>query len=180
MGQYVQVKFFSIKNWFFRNLLQKAKLKPRRLYFGLDFCNQIEKLKITNFAPSPSLRWFHAVLSMTILIVFLLIKSFVKQMRCKNNLKFLLLLASRCNFNLWKNIWNEINTPFTWNINKLINFYSSRNYQKIYGFLMILGWIEVNQFAQIRLILEAKWRRFLRLVLQVTKTISCTWTIVWF
>ena len=39
---------------------------------------------------------------------------------------------------------------------KQINFYSPWNHQKTYGFLMISGEREVNLFAKIHLILEAK------------------------
>ena len=39
---------------------------------------------------------------------------------------------------------------------KQINFNSPWNHQKIYGFLMIPGGIDVNKFAQIPLILETK------------------------
>ena len=42
------------------------------------------------------------------------------------------------------------------NLGELINFYFVLNYQKP-CFLMISGGIEVNQFSQIRLILEAKF-----------------------
>ena len=38
-----------------------------------------------------------------------------------------------------------------------MNFYSPWNHQKTYGFLMISGGTEVNQFAQVFLILEAKF-----------------------
>ena len=42
-------------------------------------------------------------------------------------------------------------------LKKLINFYSPWDHQKTIGFLMIPGGKEVNRFAQIRLILEAKF-----------------------
>ena len=42
------------------------------------------------------------------------------------------------------------------NLNESINFYPPWNYQKAYGFLMLSVVIEGNQFALVRIILEAK------------------------
>ena len=42
-------------------------------------------------------------------------------------------------------------------VSELTDFYYLWYYQKTYGFLMISGGIEVNKFAHIRSILEAKF-----------------------
>ena len=42
------------------------------------------------------------------------------------------------------------------NLSELIKFYYPRNYQKTIVCLMISGGIEINRFAEIYLILEAK------------------------
>ena len=44
------------------------------------------------------------------------------------------------------------------NLNDLINFYSPRNYQKTYVFLIISGGMKVNLFTSIYPILEVKFR----------------------
>ena len=55
--------------------------------------------------------------------------------------------------------WLEMSSSYFFpNQNKLINFYPSWNHKKTKSFLIISEGIEGSQFAQIRVIIEAKFR----------------------
>ena len=73
----------------------------------------------------------------------------------KFNLKVLLLLKANLMV-FWCFQGDQKGTLGRNGLSEFIKFYSRWNYQKTYGFLMILGGIKVNWFTQICLILEVK------------------------